>query len=81
MLITRLVLHRKNIRRAMGDQDGASGLYKEVVTMLIESGVLCAASFAMVAGPYWSNANPNPVQCVTIQILPRVQVRAAFPLP
>ena len=80
MLITRLVLHSKNIRRAIGDQDGASGLYKGVVIMLVESGVLYAASFVIVAGPYWAHG-PDYFQYVTPNILARVQVRTAFPLP
>ena len=81
MLITRLVLHSKNIQRAMGDQDGVCRSYKGVVTMLVESGVLYAASFVMAAGPYWAGRSRGiPAQFVTLPILPEVQVRTVFPL-
>ena len=79
MLVTRLVLHSKNIRRAMGGQDGASGLYKRIITMLVESGAIYAASFAIVVGP-WASGNTG-VRTVTDQMLPEVQVRTVFPLP
>ena len=78
MLITRLVLHSKNIRRAMGDQDGASGLYKAIITMLVESGALHAASFVLFVGP---SASGSIVQLATFPILPEIQVRTVFPLP
>jgi hypothetical protein len=78
MLITRLVLHRKNIRRALGHQDRPSGLYKGIITMLVESGALYAASFVLFFGP-WASA--SAFQLVTFQTLPEVQVRTVFPLP
>ena len=81
MLITRLVLHRKNIRRAMGDQAGTSGTYKKIVTMLVESGALYAASLALVAGSWASGNDGDRVRLATDQILPEVQVRTVFPLP
>lgn len=51
-----------NIRSAMGAQDGASGLDKAIVILLIESGTICAASFAPVGGP-WASGN-STVQVV-----------------
>ena len=78
MLITRLVLHSKNIRRAMGYQDGASGLYKATITTLIESGALYAASFVLLVGPW---ASGSVVQYITFQITPEIQVRTIFSLP
>ena len=78
MLISRLVLHSKNIRRAMGYQDGASGLYKQIITMLVESGALYAASFVLLVGPW---ASGSVVQYITFQITPEIQVRTIFSLP
>ena len=78
MLITRLVLHSKNIRSAMGAQDGASGLYKTIVTMLVESGALYAASFVLLLGPW---ASQSVVENFAIQILPEIQVRTILLLP
>ena len=77
MLITRLVLHSKNIRSVMGTQDGASGLYKTIITMLVESGALYAASFVLLVGSW---AGQSLVELVTFQIIPEIQVRAIFPL-
>ena len=81
MLITRLVLHSKNIRRAMGDQGGAIGLYKQIITMLVESGALYTASFVLLIGSLAAPDGPTVVENITFQILPEVQVRHVFPLP
>ena len=77
MLITRLVLHSKNIRSVMGTQDGASGLYKTIITMLVESGALYAASFVSLVGPW---ASQSIIKYTTFQIFPAIQVRTIFPL-
>ena len=81
MLITRLVLHSKNIQRAMGYQDGASGLYKQIITMLVESGALYTASLVLLVGSLAAPNGPTVVENITFQILPEVQVRSVFPLP
>ena len=78
MLITRLVLHSKNIRCVMGDQDGASGLYKAIITMLVESGALYAASFALLVGSCASQS--EVLQLIIPQITPGTQVRTVFTL-
>ena len=78
MLITRLVLHSKNIRSAMGTQGGVSGLYKTIITMLVESGALYATSFVLFLGP---STAQNDVQEVTLQILPAIQVCTVLLLP
>ena len=77
MLITRLVLHRKNILSAVGAQNGAGGLYKAIITMLVESGALYAAGFALFVGPWVSK---SAVGFITFQIVPEIQVRNGFPL-
>ena len=78
MIITRLFLHRKNIRRALGDQGGAGGLYKEIITMFIESGALYAASIVLYFGPWSSGSVAVPA---LVGILYEVQVRTVLPLP
>ena len=78
MLITRLVLHSKNIRCVMGDQGGASGLYKAIITMLVESGALYAASFALLVGSCASQS--EVLQLIIPQITPGTQVRTVFTL-
>jgi len=51
MIIIRLVLHSRNVHAATGSPAGISGLYKTVVTMLIESSALYAVSSLLVIGP------------------------------
>ena len=45
MIVVRLVLHRRNIQNAMGASFETSGLYKSIISMLIESCALYAGSF------------------------------------
>ena len=58
MIIARLVLHSRNIRSATRAQTGAGGdVYKAIITMLVESSALYAASLLpiiclwVVSGP------------------------------
>lgn len=44
-IVTRLVLHNRNIRSAMGATVEASRLYKSIISILIESCALYAGSF------------------------------------
>ena len=75
MIIIRLVLHSRNIRNAMGPEHRASGLYKAVITMLIESCALYAVSFLLFIGPWIVN---DFVQYIFWPILAETQVRAGF---
>ena len=52
MIIIRLILHRRNIRNAMGTPTGAGGLYNAVITMLIESSALYAVCALVFVGPW-----------------------------
>ena len=45
MIITRLVLHKRNIRHSMGTSDGTSKLYTTIIIMFIESYALYAIAF------------------------------------
>lgn len=42
MIITRLILHRRDLRNAIGPSGGSSGLYIAVVAMIVESYALYA---------------------------------------
>jgi hypothetical protein len=72
MIVTRLVLHSRNVRKAMGAETGTTGLYKTIVTMLIESSALYAASFLLYIGPWGANSN---VVNIFFPILAGTQVR------
>ena len=78
MIVIRLILHRRNIRNAMGASAGAGRLYGAVITMLVESSTLYAVSFLLFFVPwaarFWVGSN-------FWAILLQVQVRAAFTIP
>lgn len=76
MIVTRLILHNANIRQFKALK-GASGLYKVIITILVESCVLYAISIALFLGPW---AGGSSVQLAFFQILPEVQVRTVFSL-
>jgi hypothetical protein len=78
MIAARLFLHLRGIRNAVGALDRASGLYKAIIAMLVESGALYALSFLLLVGPW---ASMSVVHLITLQILPEIQVRIVFPLP
>jgi len=73
MIVTRLVLHSRNIRTAMGAPAGASGLYRAVVTMLIESSALYAVNSLLFVGPWGSGSH---VADIFLPILAETQVIA-----
>jgi hypothetical protein len=47
MIVIRLILHSRNMRKAVGTTDGANGLYKTIVTMLVESSALYTIGFLL----------------------------------
>lgn len=72
MIAVRLILHSRNIQKATGTPTKASGLYKVIVTMLIESAALYAVAFI----PYIvSWGAKNGVQYIFFPILTGAQVR------
>jgi hypothetical protein len=73
MIVTRLILHSKNVRNAMGAATTVTGLYKTIVTMLIESSALYAASFLLYIGPWGANSD---ISDIFFPILAEIQVRA-----
>jgi hypothetical protein len=52
MIVVRLVVHRRNIRKAMGASAGASGVYEAIVTILVESCALYTVASLLYLGPW-----------------------------
>lgn len=76
IIVIRLVWFRKEIKDAMGASAiTSSGLYKAVITMLIESFALYASIFALFIG-FWSTG--SPVADLLFPILIEIQVIAPF---
>jgi hypothetical protein len=75
MIATRLVLHGRNIRNAMGSGNGANGLYKAVVTMLVESSALYTVNTLLFIGPWGAK---SWVADIFLPVLAETQVRALY---
>ena len=76
MIVIRLVLHIRNIRTVTEAPSGFTGLYKTIVTMLIESSAIFAASSLLFLG-FWGSG--SYVADVFSVIQAETQVRAFFP--
>ena len=74
MIVIRLALHTRNIRTGMG-VPGVGGLYKTIITMLVESSVIYATSSLLVLG--WLGTGDG-FGSDFLPILAETQVRA-FP--
>ena len=70
MIVIRLILQAKNTRTTHG-MTGIGGLYKAIVTMLIESCALYTVSSLLVIGPW---AVDSPITNVFLPILNQIQV-------
>lgn len=73
MIITRLVLHRRNIRHAMGTSEGTTNLYTTTIIMLVESYALYAIAFILYIVSFALNAS---VTAVFAELLNGIQVIA-----
>ena len=73
MIVIQLILHSKNIRNTIRPSAGAGGLYKAIVTMLVESCALYAVTFVPFIVLWISG---SAIQYVFLQILANAQVRA-----
>ena len=73
MIVVRLVLHSKDIRATLGAPGGISGLYKALITMLIESSALYAVNSLLVIGLWTAGSS---VAKTFFPILAEVQVRS-----
>ena len=76
MIAVRLILHSRNTQVAMGAPAGVSGLYKNVITMLIESCALYAVNSLLFIIP-WA-AGGNWVAVVFLPLLGEIQVSLVF---
>jgi len=75
MIVIRLVLHSKDIHATLGAPGGISGLYKAIITMLIESSALYAVNSALVIGLWVAG---NDVAEVFFPVLAEIQVRTSL---
>ena len=73
MIVIRLVLHCRDIRATLGVPGGFSGLYKTIITMLVESCALITVSLLLVIGLLGA---ANPVMNTFMTMLAETQVRA-----
>ena len=78
MIITKLILHRKNLRHAIGGSSATTGVYTTIVIMLVESCALYAIALLAVVVTWASQSVGLPI---TIKILSNVQVCAASHSP
>jgi hypothetical protein len=78
MIVVRLILHGRNLRNALGGSDTASGLYKAIIAVLVESSALNAISFILYIGPW---AHGGPAQFIFSPILAEAQVRVVLHSP
>lgn len=74
LIVARLVMHSRNVRAAMGAPSGASGLYRAIVTMLIESCALYAVNSLLFVGPWGAGSH---VADIFLPILAEIQVRVS----
>ena len=78
IIATRLILHSKNIRNALGSPVGVGGLYKAIVTMLVESSALYAITSLLFIGPW---AAQSWAADIFLPVVAQVQVRPLFYVP
>jgi hypothetical protein len=71
MIVTRLILHIRNVRNTMGDTHKTGSLYRTIIVMLIESSALYAVIFLLFIGP---NAADNALGNTFWPILNETQV-------
>ena len=78
MIVTRLVWHGRNLRNALGYSDRATGLYKAVTTMLVESSALFTVNSLLFIVPWGAG---SWVADIFLPILAETQVRTVYILP
>jgi len=71
MIVIRLVLHSRNIRTITGAPVGISGMYRTIITMLIESSALYAMGSLAVIGQ-----SSSGIAYFSMPILSEIQVRS-----
>ena len=78
MIATRLILHSRDIRNALGPLVRADRLYVTLVTILVESSALFAANSLLYIGPLYAGSSLSGVFITPLTV---TQVRAAIPHP
>ena len=78
MIIVRLILHSRNLQRAIGTAGGATGLYATVVTMLIESYALYTVVLLLYIVSW--NTYSSTIG-LTSRVVGNIQVRAVLTIP
>ena len=78
MIVGRLILHSRKFQSAIGTTAKTGGLYKAIVTMLIESCALYAITYLLFMAPW---AAGSSVGNAFFPILAEVQVRTLLHLP
>ena len=73
MIVVRLVLHSRNIRTITGAPVGIGGMYRTIITMLIESSALYAVSSLVVIGQ-----SSSGIAYLSMPILFEIQVRSLY---
>ena len=73
MIVIRLILHRRNVRIALGSLAGTTGLYTTVVTTLVESSAPYAVAFLLVIGAFTADSY---LTSAFTPLLGDIQVRA-----
>ena len=73
LIVTRLALHHRAVNKALGTSAPSGGLYKALVTMLVESCALYAVSYLLFIGPW---ASGSAVSNIFFPILAETQVCA-----
>ena len=73
MIVIRLILHKRDIRNAVGTAHKPGGLYDAVVTMLVESCALYAITYLLYIVTWVID---NPAQGMFYPLLTVTQVRA-----
>ena len=71
MIVTRLIVHGRNVRAATGSPAGISGLYKAVASMLIESSALYSMNSLVLIG-LW--ATKSDAAGVFLPVIAEIQV-------
>jgi hypothetical protein len=78
MIVTRVILHRRGLRRALEASDGLSGVYTAIATMIIESYALYAVALLAYTIPW---AIGSPVTGIFSKTAGAIQVRSFFTFP
>ena len=79
MIITKLILHRRNLQRAIGTSSAITGVYTTIVIMLVESYALYA--IALLSDIVTSTTLQIAGVYITGKILSNVQVCTVFHFP